>query len=116
MKLLLKPLLSQYDDSRGGKTTEFHMNEYLPFALHTGVGFSDPYRSKATPFPGEACEINQSFTSKNGKLLGEKLAKQLCRTAHSPHASFNLVPVCLGTLRGGPLNNGSNWRRQASIE
>ena len=42
MKLLLRPFSGQYDDSRGGKTTEFHMNEYLPFALHTGVGFSDP--------------------------------------------------------------------------
>ena len=40
------------------------------------------------------------ITCKNGKLLAERLSEQLCRIAHDHHANFNLVPVCLGALRG----------------
>ena len=44
---------------------------------------------------------------KNEKFKGYeigRLAKQLCCTTCSHHASFNFVSVCFGALRGCPLS------------
>jgi len=78
-----------------GQTIEFHMNAILPIASYT-VAFpwiQFAYRSKATPFG--------------------RLAEQFCCTVHSHLASFNMVPMCFGALRGRPPSNGANWERQA---
>ena len=68
----------------------------LPIASYTSVGFpwiQFAYRSKATPF---------------GRLV-----EQFCCTVHSHLASFNMVPMRFGALRGRSPSNGANWERQA---
>ena len=62
-RLLLRPILGQYDASRRPNDSVFLINAILPIALYTtGVSFpiQFAYRLKATPFAGEACETNCS--------------------------------------------------------
>ena len=63
MRLLLSPILGQYDASRSPNDRFFlrlYMNAILPIASYTA---SDPVRLSAetAPFAGEACEINRSL-------------------------------------------------------
>ena len=80
----------------GGQTTEFHMMAILPIVSYTNVGFpwiQFAYQLKATPFG--------------------RLAEQFSCTVHSHLASFNMVPMHFGALRGHPPSNGANWECQA---
>ena len=66
----------------GGQTTEFYMNAILPLASYT-IAFpwiQFAYWSKATPLGG--------------------LAEQFCGTVHGHLASFNMVSMHFGALRG----------------
>ena len=113
MRLLLRPILGQYDASRRS-TTEFHTNVILPIALYTnGVGFpiQFAYRPKATPFAGEACETNRSLVRMES--CWKTIAEQFCCTVCSHLARFNIVPMCFGALRGRPHRNA---RHRASHE
>ena len=86
----------------GGKTTEFHTNEYLlflPIASYTSTGVGFPirfaYLSKATPFAVEACETNHLY---KWKVVGRKTLWTALSHCSWPSCKFQLGTCVLGGI------------------
>ena len=85
----------------GGKTTEFHMNEYLPFLYSASqlvvVVIRFACRSKATPFAGEACETISKNGSKNEACEPNhsQVRTESCWEKHSPNSSVALLAAIM---------------------